>query len=262
MLDIPERMRGYIRVRAGPVMQSWHRLPLTDGPNLLGSRPVLVIAPHPDDESLGCGGLIADCQARGQSVHVLVLTDGAASHPKSRMYPPPRLAALRAEEARAAVAALGLPTDRIGFIGIPDGKAPLRGKRLREAANRIADYACSHSIGTICTTWPGDPHPDHVAAYRAAARAVRDIGGRLLCYPVWGWTLPADAWVPATSRRGGRLDISAHIEAKLCAIACHRSQTTDLINDDPSAFRISPEFLANFARPFEVFIEAGGWTQP
>ena len=55
---------------------------------------------------------------------------------------------------------------------------------------------------------------------------------------------------------GARLDIARHIPAKRRAIACHRSQLTDLIHDDPTGFRMSPEFLANFDQPFEVFIEA------
>jgi LmbE family N-acetylglucosaminyl deacetylase len=243
-------------MRAGAVFEAWRELPLTDAPSLVGSQPLLVLAPHPDDESLGCGGLIADCHARGQSVHVLVLTDGAGSHPNSREYPPARLAALRAEETRAAAAALGLPENQVAFIGLPDGHAPLRGSGLRAVARQIAEYARARGVGTICTTWPGDPHRDHQAAYRVGAAAAREIGAKLFCYPVWGWMLPVTAWVPRTPRRGGRVDITRHLSAKQRAIACHRSQATDLIHDDPTAFRMSPEFLAYFARPFEVFVDA------
>jgi LmbE family N-acetylglucosaminyl deacetylase len=258
MLHVPARLRRYVQpmMQAGAVMDVWRDLPLIDPSELAGAQPLLVLAPHPDDESLGCGGLIADCQARGQPVYVLILTDGAGSHRNSLEYPPARLAALRADEARAAGAALGLPEDRIAFIGQPDGHAPLRGTRLRAVARQIADYAGARGVATICTTWPGDPHHDHKAAYRAGAAAARELGAKLYCYPVWGWTLPVTAWVPKTPPRGARIDITPHLSAKQRAIACHRSQATDLIHDDPSAFRMSPEFLAYFARPFEVFVDA------
>ncbi|HUB10761.1 MAG TPA: PIG-L family deacetylase [Acetobacteraceae bacterium] len=258
MLHIPARFRRFVvpMVPAGPVLRALRELPLTNVPELLGFDPVLILAPHPDDESLGCGGLMADCQARGQPVHVVVLTDGAGSHPRSREFPPSRLRALREEETRAALAAVGLPEDRVTFFGLPDGHAPMRGLPLRRVAQRITGHAKARGIGTICTTWPGDPHHDHVAAYRAAALAAPLIGAKLFCFPVWGWTLPAHGWVPRTSPRGGRIGITAHVAAKQRAIACHSSQITDLIHDDPTAFRMTPEFLAIFAQPFEVFIDA------
>ncbi|HUN43017.1 MAG TPA: PIG-L family deacetylase [Acetobacteraceae bacterium] len=263
MLHIPARLRRFISpmVQAGPVQQAWRNLPLTDAPHLLGSGPLLVLAPHPDDESLGCGGLMADCQARGQPVYVLVLTDGSASHPRSRTHPPSRLAALRAEETRTAVAELDVPKDRVDFLALPDGRAPLRGAPLRATAQRIAEHARARAIRAICATWPGDPHLDHVAAYRAAALAAAIIGAKLFCYPVWGWTLPPDTWVPPTPSRGGRIDITPFVAAKQRAIACHRSQASGLIQDDPDGFQLDAEFLAHFRYPYEVFIDASADTQ-
>jgi LmbE family N-acetylglucosaminyl deacetylase len=251
-------LRRYVRpmVRAGEVLKALDALPIVAPEVLLGKAPVLVLAPHPDDESLGCGGLIAHCHARGQDVSVLVLTDGSRSHPGSRKYDASRLARLRQEEARAAVAALGLSADQIHFLGLPDGQAPVRGRGLREAAALVAAHARRHTVGTICTTWLHDPHHDHRAAYRVGELAARQIGAHLFSYPIWGWTLPSDTWLPAAPIRGARLDIARHLAAKRCAIDCHRSQTTDLIRDDPDGVRLTPEFLAIFARPFEVFIEA------
>ncbi|MDT8264721.1 PIG-L family deacetylase, partial [Roseomonas sp. DSM 102946] len=82
--------------------------------------PVLLLSPHPDDESLGCGGLLAQLAARGREVRVVLVSDGAASH-DSRLYPPRRLAALRQEEMAAALAALGLGPERLVTLGLPDG---------------------------------------------------------------------------------------------------------------------------------------------
>lgn len=255
---LPSRVLRYLlpMVRATDVLEELRHLPVTDVSKLLGDRPLLVLAPHPDDESLGCGGLIAECHARGQEVRVLVLTDGSRSHPHSREYPPARLAALRMDEARAAVVELGLAADRIDFLGLLDGHAPLHGPSFRAAATRIAQHARAHAVGTICTTWPHDPHHDHLAAYRLARLAAGELGAKLLCYPVWGWTLPSTAWLPATRIDGARLDIAHHLPAKRRAIACHRSQIGDLIRDDPGGFRASPELLAIFDQPFEIFLES------
>jgi len=258
MLHLPARLRRYLRpmVRAGAVLDALRDLPVADSGTVLGAEPVLVLAPHPDDESLGCGGLMAEHYARGHDVHVMVLTDGAGSHPRSREYPPARLVALRMAEARAAIAALGLPEDRIDFLGLPDGHAPLNGRRLKEAASRVAAHAISRGVRTICTTSPHDPHRDHRAAYRLGQLVAREVGARLLLYPVWTWTLPPTAWVSKMRVRGARLDIARHVTAKRRSIACHRSQITDLIRDDPTGFRMSPEFLAIFDWPFEVFVDA------
>ena len=69
-----------------------------------------VVAPHPDDESLGCGGAIALLTRFGLSVSVLFISDGTKSHPTSRKYPMLRLRDLRESEAREALARLGTPT--------------------------------------------------------------------------------------------------------------------------------------------------------
>ena len=110
MLRLPARIRRFFQpmVRVSTVLQGLRDLPVEDSRAVLGAEPLLVLAPHPDDESLGCGGLIAEHHARGHDVHVLVLTDGTGSHPHSREYPPTRLAALRMGEARDAIRALGL----------------------------------------------------------------------------------------------------------------------------------------------------------
>lgn len=258
MLRIPARLWRYLRpmVRVSDVLQALRELPVTDLQAVFGEEPVLVLAPHPDDESLGCGGLIAEHHARGHAVHVMVLTDGTGSHPNSREYPATRLAALRMDEARDAIAALGLPRDRIDFLGLPDGHAPLSGKQLHGAAARVAEFAATRGIRSICTTWPHDPHRDHVAAYRVGQIVAREIGARLLGYPVWTWTLPPTGWLPDTPLHGARLDIASRLAAKQRAIACHRSQITDLIRDDPEGFRLSPAFLALFDWPFEVLVDA------
>lgn len=243
-------------VRAGEVLEALRNLPVVDLQSLVGEQPVLVLAPHPDDESLGCGGLIAQCQAQGRDVHVVVLTDGSGSHPRSQEFPAARLAALRMAEARAAIRTLGLPEDRITFLGLCDGQMPVKGKLFHDVVARIIEQGRACRAGTICTTWLYDPHHDHYVTFHIGREVAQEIGARLLCYPVWGWTIPANAWLPAMPVSGSRLDIAHHLKMKHQAIACHLSQITDLIQDDPTGFRLSPEVLSIFDWPFEVFSEA------
>jgi LmbE family N-acetylglucosaminyl deacetylase len=242
-------------MRAGAVLETLRNLPVVDLQSLVGQQSVMVLAPHPDDESLGCGGLIAEGQAHGRDVHVVVLTDGSGSHPRSREFPARRLAALRMEEGRAAIRTLGLSEDRITFLDLRDGQMPVTGKLFDDVVARIVGHGRACRAGTICTTWLHDPHPDHYATFYIGREVARKIGAKLLCYPVWGWTIPATAWLPAMPVSGSRLDIAHHLKMKQQAIACHLSQITDLIHDDPTGFRLSPEVLSIFNWPFEVFCE-------
>ena len=233
-------------------------LPFAGLATIAGPRPVLVLAPHPDDESLGCGGLIAQACAAGLDVRVAVLTDGVMSHPNSRAYPAARLRCVREAEAAEAVACLGLPSGRLLFLGYPDARAPRRGRALREAGDRLAALLRAHGIGTVVASWRHDPHCDHLAAHRIARRACRLAGARHLSYAVWGWTLPPARTLPRTPVRGWRLDVASELPLKRRAIACHRSQTTALIADDPAGFTVPPALLEVCCRPYEVYLQNPG----
>ncbi len=239
---------------ARDVLAGMATLPYAGLDDILAPGPALLLAPHPDDETLGCGGLIAESCATGRELHVLVITDGTGSHGGSRAWPAARLRELREQEAAAAVLELGLAADRIAFLGLRDTEAPHHGPALDEAVCRIAVHATERGARTILATWRHDPHGDHVAVSRMAGAAAGRVGARLLSYPVWGWTLPADQKLPDVPVHGWRLDIARHLPAKRRAIAAHLSQTTDLIDDDPNGFRLPDEFLALFTRPFEVFL--------
>ena len=226
--------------------------------------PTLVIAPHPDDESLGCGGALALLAEASVPAWVLTLTDGAASHPGSRRYPPAVLRQLREQEARAAIAALGLPPDAISFLRLPDTAAPRAGEAgFTAAVERIAAYITTLNPppATLLLPWRREPHCDHRAAWELAQAAVRQLehAPRLLEYPIWLWDFgaPADYPVP-TEINTWRLDIRAAVTRKRAAIAAHRSQTTALIDDAPDGFRLSEVMLARAARPWEVYFEAAG----
>jgi LmbE family N-acetylglucosaminyl deacetylase len=237
-------------------LQAMRALPFRDLGATIGAGTVLILAPHPDDESLGCGGLIAACCAAGRPPFVLVLTDGAGSHPRSLRYPPTLLRATREQEARQAVAALGLAHDRIAFLGLPDTAAPHDGAAFERAVDVIVGLARRLDCSSIAAPWQHDPHCDHLAAHRMAAEAARRAQVRHIAYPVWGWTLPAEDALE-TVVAGGRLDIAAHLPAKRRAIAAHASQHGKVVTDDPTGFTLPAEFLAVFDAPYEVFMDIG-----
>lgn len=243
-------------MRADAFLAEAERLPLADLEEILGNRGVVVIAPHPDDESLGCGGLIAEATARAIPVRVVVVSDGAGSHPGSRLYPPPRLKIVREGETLRAMLALGLAPDAVTFLRLPDREVPSMGEDAEQAADRIAAIAREIGAATLLVTWKHDPHGDHQAAHAIARLAQQRLPGvRLRSYPIWGWTLPARHQVDEGRPQGMRLDISRHHQAKRAAILAHASQTGDLVEDDPDGFRLEPAMIERFVTMPEIFLD-------
>ena len=129
----------------GEVLAAAHSFPFRPLREMLEARPFIVIAPHSDDESLACGGLIADACRQGVRGKVVIVSDGTGSHPNSRAYPPDRLSSLREEEARQAGTELGLKPEDMLFLRLPDRFVPYRGEDAERAIGVIAD--CVREIG-------------------------------------------------------------------------------------------------------------------
>lgn len=232
-------------------------MPFAPIDDIIGPGTLVVLAPHPDDETLGCGGLIAGARALGRRVEVVVITDGSGSHPGSRTHPPARLAALRRAESRCAAEALGLSSAHVTHLDLPDA-APPTGAVLAEALDAIESVLRACGAKTLCVTWRHDPHCDHqAAAAMADAMAARLPDLHVWHYPIWGLLLlPPDQVIDASGPVGYRLDIAPWLEAKRAAIRCHVSQMTTLIDDSPDGFQFDDRTLAPFLQPFERFIEA------
>jgi LmbE family N-acetylglucosaminyl deacetylase len=241
-------------MRADVLHRGWRALPFGTLNDVTGAGCPLILAPHPDDESLGCGGLIAACCDAGRPPIVAILTDGAMSHPESKLYPRERLVRLREAEARDAVSLLGLPHDRLMFLREPDTNAPRAGEAFDRVLERLIAMADRFSCSAILAPWRFDPHCDHEAAAVIAAEVAMRVGIRHTAYPVWGWTLPPDHIVDAGIPVGWRLDIACRLDRKLKAIAAHRSQYGQLITDDPSGFHLPPGLLQMSTRNFETFL--------
>ena len=236
---------------AGTLHARFRAFPPTTLDALLAPGTPVVLAPHADDESLGCGGLLAACAAAGRQPLLAILTDGCGSHPGSRAYPPERLRATREAEALAAAAILGLSPSAVFFLGAPDTALPGTGAGLGAAVSALAAFAAGAT--SVLTTWRHDPHCDHEAAAAIGAALAARLEAALLFYPVWGWTLPHDTPLPATPMTGWRLPVGAFAARKAEAIAAHRSQGGALITDDPGGFTLPAGFLRHFDASDEVF---------
>ena len=240
---------------AGDYVRWLQALPETPASALLGDRTLVVVAPHPDDESLGCGGLIAWAAAQGRTVELVYLTNGERSHPGSRRYPPKRLGHLRQTEARAAAASLGVPASRLHFLGLPDSGLDGLGPAARRQAQRQLEHILGNQFPLACVTARTDPHADHQAAWHLAAAAAQALDVPLLSYPVWTWRLPADEDIAIPATAGWRVDISTQQPRKRAAIAAYASQAGDLITDATDPFRLPDALLRRAHAPHEVFLD-------
>ncbi|RZI96637.1 MAG: PIG-L family deacetylase [Variovorax sp.] len=222
------------------------RLPSIAAAHLVppGSRAV-VVAPHPDDEVLSVGGLLAMLAKSGTAVCVIAVTDGAASHIDSLEWPRERLLRERPRESERALALLGVATEPVR-LDLPDGAVT-----AEALAARLAPLLQPTDV--VFTTWRRDGHPDHDATGTACAEAAQAAGARLVEVPVWAWhwAVPEDARLPWHRARRLALDPEA-AERKREAVQCFTSQ----LNPDPSTGAgpiLRSTTVARAARPFEIF---------
>ncbi len=202
---------------------------------------LLVISPHPDDETLGCGGLIQHQVERGGKVIVLAVTDGEFAYPGE-----PRLASMRRKEQTKALHKLGVPAHDIHRLGLPDGNVASREKELMLKLEELLTKGMR-----IVTPWIHDVHPDHEACARAAALAAKHHRNPLSSYFFWTWNRSPISMLEGQNLF--RLPLTAHQQSvKELALQCHPSQ---LYRDGGEPI-LPEELLSPARRTFEVFLDA------
>lgn len=230
-------------------------------------RSALVVAPHPDDETLGCGATILRKRAAGTAVTLLLVTDGRHSHAGTSIGPE-ELAARRRLEMAEATARLGLGPEDLRWAGLEDGAVGAAEDTLRDLLAALVVELAPDEVYATCAE---EPHPDHAAVGRAARRAVAGLGPgtrpTLLEYPVWlwgGWPLAsggrlrssADALARTLGRRAVRVSTGEYAGPKLHALAAHASQLTrpgSLRSDEP--WEVLPAAVLSAATgPVELFL--------
>lgn len=214
----------------------------------MGSR-LVVVAPHPDDEILACGALLADCVRNSIEVLVIALTDGDASHGTHDQLAMRRLAERRRAESANGLGVLGLLTRHVIRLRLPDGQ-------LRQHQGQItaALLHLLNAFDVVVTTWALDGHPDHEAAGEAAVAACHARGCTVLQAPVWmwHWAQPGDARVPWAHM----VALGASPEAsalKQQALACHNSQLISAVYGQTPI--LGAAMCARAMRPAEYFFK-------
>ncbi|MDT0677523.1 bifunctional PIG-L family deacetylase/class I SAM-dependent methyltransferase [Autumnicola musiva] len=215
---------------------------------------VMIVAPHPDDETLGCGALIAHLRAQQAEVWVLFMTSGEASHPNSSAYPPEKLGKLRKNEAVNACKILGVSKDHLIFLDAGDGQLASYSEANNPVVAQLTGIIQQKNIDTLFVPWRRDHHIDHVATNSIIGKAAEDMKLIIAEYPIWLWKKgkPED-WPAEGEILPFRLVTDSVKQKKRKAIEAHVSQTTKLIDDDPEGFTLSPELLEPFLGDYEYF---------
>lgn len=174
----------------------------------------LIVAPHPDDEILLFGGLIAHQLDAGSTVVVLTVTDGEAAYPGRE---PQLLAEIRRREQHEALRVLGGTDLRVVRLGVPDGAVASFSTTISDAIGEL-----SEPDGLVAAPWHLDHHTDHEAVGRAALVACRRAEVQLVQGLFWSW------WHRHPDELGRplrRLPLPpTTVERRRRALACHRSQ--------------------------------------
>lgn len=224
-----------------------------------GRRPdgpvdrLVVVGAHPDDETLGAGGLVHLAARAGWEVLVVSATAGEGSHPGSPTTDPVALAERRRGELDRAAALLGHGV-RVRCLGLPDGS--LGGREEDVVAALVEEVGLAGGRTLLAAPWRHDGHPDHEAVGRAAAVAARRTGARLVEYPVWAWHWGSEATLPWRDVRVVPLDPAARA-AKRAAVAAHASQVAPLSDAPGDEVLLGPDLLEHFDRDVELLLESG-----
>jgi len=210
------------------------------------TRSILVVAPHPDDETIGCGGRILHATRSGAAVTVVVATDGAASHDHVGTTAD-QLRLLRHEELIAATTRLGVAAHDVIELKHPDGGLAACEELLTLELLRIIN---ERRPDDVYATSMWESHPDHAAAGRALRAAMAQLAlhapdervvPRHFEYPVWLWSNwpvskkwgrygPRQWWTLRTERRCHTVDLAEVAEQKWSAMQAYASQLGDAVD--------------------------------
>ncbi|KKQ71517.1 MAG: LmbE family protein [Candidatus Peregrinibacteria bacterium GW2011_GWC2_39_14] len=224
----------------------------------------LIIAPHPDDSPLACGGTIVKILLEGGDVRVVNMTDGRNSHLAtfgiSEKPTPDELAEIRRNEELDSASVLGIPHGNLTFLGFEDGAL---GKYVEEAKEELIRILSANFPDEIYVPARTDRHPDHVAANLAIMAALRELQRPVAVLEYTTWTkshLDTDDRVQPVLAHEGLVrvnDITGFLGLKRLAIEQHQSQIA-LNPRWPLQAKpvLDEDFLRPyFERPMERFVE-------
>jgi len=147
------------------------------------NKKIVVFAPHPDDETLGCGGTIAKKLSEGYEAVVVYMTDG--KHAFSKLFnvnsepTPSELKEIRKEEARRAARILGLQEENLYFLDFEDGAL---GQKKAEAQQQVIEILSKHLPVEVYFPSEKDVNPDHHTTNKIVRNSINKLGLLALKY--------------------------------------------------------------------------------
>lgn len=234
--------------------QNWQGLknlpPLNIKERFPANQRVCIFSPHPDDEVLGCGGLLQQLAANGNPIVLIHVTNGTQSHPNSQIYSSAKLDIIRPQESLAALVKLAVAHQVTTLaLDLTDGNVFAQQDKFEQ---KLAAIIQPDDI--LVTPFRHDGHPDHEATGQVVATFAKQH--RLACYQVliwaWHWAKPDDSRIPWHCAY--RLDLTAEqLQRKSQAISCFTSQITkDTSTGNPPI--LSDKTIARLSQPWEVYL--------
>jgi len=196
-------------------------------------KKIIVFAPHPDDETFGCGGTIAKKISEGHNVLIVIITDGRYAFQNvlgiNSNPTPEQLKEIRKEEVKKAVNHLGVPEKNLIFLNFIDGTLTDNKEKVKE---KILKILIEHAPDEVYFPHKTDAHPDHCATYEIIKSSIKKLGIRPMGYqyqivPKHAYLSPV---IEAISNflTGNRVsvDISKFLHVKKLAVEEFKSQVS------------------------------------
>ena len=189
------------------------------------NKRIIVFSPHPDDETLGCGGTIVKKLGEGYEIFVVVMTDGQHSHDHTFGIIDPSPVAIkkiRKEEFKEAMKTLGVKEANSILLDFEDGKLA---KNFTEAEEKIKSILSGILPAEIYVTCRDDQKEDHECAFKIVCAGLNQVGisSTIYEYPIWSRKRDVTQY---NDKRIFVQDITDQVTRKKAAINKYKSQIT------------------------------------
>lgn len=186
---------------------------------------ILVVAAHPDDEVLGCGGTIARYTSAGHDVHLAILGEGITSRHLSRAEASSAEMGRLQADARAAGAMLG--ARQVVFGGLPDNR--FDEVALLDVVKQVETWVKELRPEAVYTHHPGDLNVDHGVTFRAVLTATRPVDARVAVPDLYAFEVPSSTeWafqrIEPVFRPNVFVEIGDTLDQKIAAMECYQSE--------------------------------------
>ncbi|OKH52290.1 GlcNAc-PI de-N-acetylase [Calothrix sp. HK-06] len=238
---------AFIRSISSTILYRWI-LYFKSQPIVVSQKPAMVFSPHQDDETLGCGGLIALKRLQGVPVEIVFLTDGRYGRPN--WISEETITDIRYSEAVNALDILGVGSSQAYFLNHLDGSLQnLSNEQRQEIVDKLVQHLQSFMPEEVYVPHRKDGHPDHEATHSLVTEAIAksQLKVELQEYPIWMlWQNPLSSNLKQEDfTHVYRLPIANVNERKTKAIQNYRSQLPG----------IPRGLIGRFFLPHEIFFK-------